>query len=744
YSAILLKKADPSRDIRVLERNGPQDTFGFGVVFSDATLEGFRAEDAESMSAIDEAFHHWDDIDVHYGGRVIKSVGHGFAGLGRTRLLDLLQRRAASLGIPIEFHQDVGLDDPRVRSADLVIASDGVNSALRKSLENELGVTIEQRPNHFVWLGTDKQFPAFTFYFKQNKHGLFRVHAYQYLNTPIGPGEARSTFIVECTDETWRAAGLDRASEAETLEYCKRLFAEELGGAQLIANRSLWRSFPRIELKKWSHGNVVFLGDAAHTAHFSIGSGTKLAMEDSIALRDAFATTSDVAVALASYDANRRPAVEAVQRAADVSMRWFEETERYFGRLEPLPFVVSMLTRSLRISHENLRVRDRTLVEAIDAFVADKASKQSGVTVSATTPPMFTPLKLRELVLDNRIVVSPMCQYSAVDGAPNDWHVVHYGSRAIGGAGLVMCEMTNVSADARITPGCTGLYRDDHVAAWKRIVDFVHGHSRAKIGVQLGHAGRKGATKLMWEGMDQPLTAGQWPLISPSELPYFPGKSQCPKAMDRADMDRVKADYIAATSRAQAAGFDLLELHLAHGYLLATFLSPLTNHRVDEYGGSLEARLRYPLEIVDAMRTAWPAHRPLSARISATDWVDGGLDAADAVAIARALEAHGVDIVDVSTGQTTPASKPRFGRLYQTPFSDQIKHEARLRTMTVGNVSSWSDANAIIAAERADLVLLGRGHLYDPYWTRHAAQEQGYAMPWPNQYQLAQTFTPRA
>jgi anthraniloyl-CoA monooxygenase len=425
-------------------------------------------------------------------------------------------------------------------------------------------------------------------------------------------------------------------------------------------------------------------------------------------------------------------------------MHWFEETERYFGRLEPLPFVASMLTRSLRISHQNLKVRDAALVAELDAFVAGKASEQTGLRVAATTPPMFTPLKLRELVLDNRIVVSPMCQYSAVDGTPNDWHVVHYGSRAMGGAGLLMCEMTDVSADARITLGCTGLYDDAHVTAWKRIVDYVHTHTRAKIGIQLGHAGRKGATKLMWEGMDLPLEQGGWPLLSASEEPYFPGKSVAPKAMDRADMDRVRGEYVAAARRAEAAGFDLLELHMAHGYLLASFLSPLTNHRTDDHGGVLANRLRFPLEIFTAVRAVWPAHKPMSVRLSATDWSDGGLSPADAVGIARALKAHGADVVDVSTGQTTPTSKPRFGRLFQTPFSDQIKHEADIRTMTVGNVSSWSDANAIIAAERADLVLLARGHLYDPYWTRHAAQEQGYPLPWPNPYLAAQTFTPRA
>ena len=736
YFAILMKKADPAHEVLVLERNRPDDTFGFGVVFSDATLDNFREADPETHAAITRAFAHWDDIDVHYQGQVLTSSGHGFAGLSRQRLLDILQARAAELGVVVRFSTEVARPSAW-EGADLVLGADGVNSWVRQHHARHFRPRIDWRRNRFVWLGTTRPFAAFTFMFKADEHGLWRVHAYSY-------DAHHSTFIVECTEDTWRRAGLDEAREDDTVAFVQALFARELDGHPILSNRSLWRSFPVVRNDRWHHDNVVLVGDAAHTAHFSIGSGTKLAMEDAIALGRRLHDCGEVPRALRAYEAERRPQVEALQRAARRSLEWFEHTERYHGRLEPVQLAFSLLTRSLRVTHDNLKTRDAKLVATVDRWFADRAAQQSGVPVPATPPPppMFTPLRLREVVLPNRVVVSPMCQYSAEDGTPNDWHLVHLGSRAIGGAGLVMTEMTDVSREGRISPGCTGMYRPEHVIAWKRIVDFVHGMCGGKIGVQLAHAGRKGSTRRLWEGIDEPLAEGNWPLISASAVPYFP-HSQVPRPMDRGDMDAVREDFARAARMAAEAGFDLLELHFAHGYLLASFISPLTNRRQDDYGGSLANRLRFPLEVFDAVRAAWPAARPISVRLSATDWKEGGLQPAEAVEVARALKVHGCDIVDVSAGNTVPDQEPAHGRLFQTPFSDRIRHEADIPTMTVGGVASYADVNSILAAGRADLCVLARAHLWDPYWTRHAAREQGVELPWPDQYVSVGTFTPR-
>ncbi|PYN62129.1 MAG: bifunctional salicylyl-CoA 5-hydroxylase/oxidoreductase [Candidatus Rokuibacteriota bacterium] len=736
YFALLMKKADPGHDVTVVERNRADDTFGFGVVFSDATLDTFIEADRPTGEAITRAFAHWDDIDIHYQGQVLASTGHGFSGMSRQALLDILQRRCAELGVALRFQTDV-TDLTPYRDADLVLAADGVNSLVRSEYAEHFQPHVDWRPNRFVWLGTTFPFRAFTFIFKESPHGLWRVHAYRY--------DARhSTFIVETTETTWRRAGLDQVSEDDTVVFAERLFARELEGHRLLKNRSLWRSFPTVKNAHWHWNNVVLIGDAAHTAHFSIGSGTKLAMEDAIALAAALHRHRDVAGALDAYEEERRPQVESIQRAAQVSLEWFEQTERYHGRLEPLQFAFSLLTRSLRVTHDNLKVRDAKFVETVDRWFAAKAADQSKVSVAAqpVPPPMFIPLRLRELVLANRVVVSPMCQYSADDGTPNDWHLVNLGSRAVGGAGLVIAEMTDVSREGRISPGCTGMYKPEHVTAWKRVVDFVHAHSPARIALQLAHAGRKGSTRRLWEGIDEPLAEGNWPLISASAIPYFP-HSQIPKAMDRADMERVQADFVKAASMAEAAGFDMLELHMAHGYLLASFVSPLTNTRTDAYGGTLDNRLRYPLAVFDAVRAVWPAARPISVKISATDWADGGVTPEESVEFARRLKAHGCDLVTVSTGQTVAHQHPAYGRLYQTPFSDRIRHEAGIATMTVGAVASYADVNSILAAGRADLCALARGHLYDPYWTRHAAWEQGFEVAWPDQYVSVKGFTPR-
>ena len=720
-----------------MERNRPDDTFGFGVVFSDATLDNLAAADGPSHDDIARSFWHWDDIDIHFGEHVVTSRGHGFAGMSRKALLQILQRRCAEVGVEMRFEQEVA-DVARFRDADLVVACDGINSGVRTALQSAFEPQIDVRPNRFVWLGTTVPFRSFTFLFKDNEHGLFRVHAYRY-----DPGH--STFIVECTDSTFARTGLEVGDEDRTAAYFEELFAPELSGHRLLKNRSTWRSFPTIRCRRWSTDNVVLLGDAVHTAHFSVGSGTKLAMEDAIALAQALRLHRKLPVALASYEASRRPEVESLQRAAQVSLEWFENTERY-AKLEPHAFAMSLLTRSLRLTHAHIKKRDPEFIALTDRWYAERAYRNAGKPAPPmpAPPPMFTPFKVRDLVLDNRIVVSPMCQYSATDGTIDDWHLVHLGSRALGGAALVIAEMTDVSAEGRISPGCAGLWRPEHASAWRRVTDFIHRHTTAKAGLQIGHAGRKGSTPRPWEGPDDaPLPQSNWPLIAPSAIPWRAGDSRVPREMDRADMDRVKADFVRAAQLTVEANFDWLELHFAHGYLLASFLSPLTNRRTDSYGGSLDNRLRYPLEIVDAVRAVWPAERPLSVRISAVDWAAGGNEPADAVRIARALGQHGADVIDVSTGQTTPESRPAYGRLYQTPVAEQIRLETGLPVMTVGGISTWGDANSILSADRADLCVLARAHLYDPYWTRHAATEQGFALPWPNPYKNVERFKPR-
>ena len=740
YFSILMKRADASHEVVVLERNLPDDTFGFGVVFSDATIADVESADPETYRAITDHFIRWDDIDVHYGDDVVRSTGHGFSGMSRQRLLTVLQEQARELGVDIRFETEFagfGEGGSALEDYDVIIGADGANSAVRDALADRFQPSFDWRPNRFVWLGTTKPFPAFTFYFRENEHGLWRVHAYQY-----EPG--RSTFIVECTEETWRSAGMEDAQEEMVTAYCAELFAEELAGHKLIENRSVWRSFPTIRCKNWFVDNVVLMGDAVHTAHFSIGSGTRLGMLDSIALRDALVAESSVEAALSAYQEVRQPAVESLQRAAQASLEWFEATERYLD-LDPVQFAFTLLTRSLRITHEDLRLRDPDFLVSVDALVADQAETQSRTHVSRrpVPPPMFTPFRLREVVVPNRVVVSPMCQYMAVDGTVGDWHLQHLGSRAVGGAGMVYAEMTDVSPEARISPGCAGLYKPEHVAAWKRIVDFIHGESPAKVAMQLGHAGRKGATKNLWEGDSEPLREGGWELLSASPLPYFPDRSQTPREMTRADMDEVLRDYVRATEYANEAGFDLLEVHMAHGYLLASFISPLTNQRADGYGGSLENRMRFPLEVFDACRAVWPDELPMSVRVSAVDWMPGGIGPDDTVEVSRMLVSHGCDVVDVSSGQTVPDQQPVYGRLFQTPFADRVRNEVGISTMAVGNISSWMDVNTIIAAGRADLCLIARAHLFDPYWTRHAAHMLGYHLPWPNQYKSVERYTPR-
>ncbi len=728
YAALLLRKAHPDWDIEVTERNLEGETFGWGVVFSEETLGHFEASDAESYAEIRRQFAYWGDIDTYVGDALVRSTGHGFCGLARKALLRILADRCRAVGVKLAF----GIEIPRldaVKGADLIIAADGVQSGVRTALAETLKPSISWGATHFCWLGTTKPLTAFTFVFRENEHGQFAVHAYPFEKN-------LSTWIVECGHDTWIRAGLDRATEAQTVAYVAKLFADHLEGHQVLANKSIWRQFPTVRCERWSDGNEVLMGDAAHTAHFSIGSGTKLAMEDAIALAKAFEgfRGGSPAKALAAYEAARRTDVEKLQRAAGVSQAWFEDVERWKGQ-DPATFTFNLMTRSRRITYDNLALRDPVLVDRAARQFA--SANGAGVAHSAPSPrPSLVPLRLRSLELANRIVVSPMCQYMAKDGTPDDWHLVHLGTRAIGGAGLVFGEATNVSAIGRITHGCTGIYHDAHVAAWRRITDFVHEHSEAKIGLQIGHAGRKGSCQLPWAG-DGPLgDATAWQTIGPSAVPYAEGW-HVPREMNQRDMDAVEEEFSVATERARRAGFDALEIHMAHGYLLSSFISPLSNLRTDRYGGSLENRMRYPLAVVGAVRAAWPRDLPLFVRISATDWMtDGtGVTDRDAVEIASMLGANGADVIDVSSGGTTPLGKPVYGRMYQTGFADRIRHEARVVTMAVGGIESMDHADTILAAGRADLCAIARAHLTDPYLTLHAAAKAGAAEPdWPDPY----------
>lgn len=717
YLAISLKLRDPSLKVTVYERNRPDDTFGWGVVFSDQTLANLKANDPETAARIEAAFVHWDDIEVHIRGETIRSGGHGFAGVGRVRLLEILQARAAELGVALRFETEV--EDARALDADLVVAADGLNSRVRNAAPEVFGVDVDVRTNKYVWLGTRRAFEAFTFAFVETPHGWVWAHAYRF-----EPG--LSTFIVECTEATWRDLGFDRMDQDETCRAAEALFAEWLDGHALMSNArhlrgSAWLNFPRVACANWRDGKVVLLGDAAHTAHFSIGSGTKLAFEDAIRLAEAATAGGDLDAALTAYEAERRVEVLKLQSAARNSTEWFETVERYVG-LEPLQFAYSLLTRSQRVSHENLRLRDAAFVARVERWFAGRAGAEPG---DRPPPPMFAPLRLRGLTLPNRVVVSPMCMYSAEDGTVGDFHLVHLGARAMGGAGLVFTEMTDVSADGRITPGCAGMYRPEHREAWRRVVDFVHGQG-TRICLQLAHAGRKGSVERPWgPRADQPLIEGGWELIAPSPIAWDEG-DQVPREMTRADMDRVRDDFVRAVGQAVEAGFDMVELHCAHGYLLSSFLTPVSNRRTDAYGGSLENRLRFPLEVFRAMRAAWPDDRPMSVRLSATDWVEEGLTPEEAVAIARAFAEAGCDLIDVSAGQTTPEARPVYGRMFQTPFSDRIRNEAGVATMAVGNIYEPDHVNGILAAGRADLCALARPHLADPNWTLRAAAELGW------------------
>ncbi|MGA6157477.1 bifunctional salicylyl-CoA 5-hydroxylase/oxidoreductase [Stenotrophomonas sp. NPDC087984] len=745
YFAALMKQLDPAHEITVWERNAPDDTFGFGVVFSDETLGGIENADTTIAEAMARRFARWTDIDIHYRGESHTVGGQGFAAMSRKELLRLLQERCRDLGVTLHF-STVAPDTERLRASyDLVVGADGVNSSVRAAHADVFRPSLDRRHSKYMWLGTDRVFEAFQFFVEQTEWGVMQVHGYPYSDTG-------STFIVEMPEDVWRRAGFDAtdraggspgASDERAVARVRELFADALDGHRLFANNSKWLNFTTVRNERWHHGNLVLIGDAAHTAHFSIGSGTKLAMEDALALAACLHEHPDAERALMAYESERRPVVESTQRAAQGSLEWFENIGMY-AHQEPTQFCFNLLTRSRRITYDNLRTRDPAFADQVDAAFATAQG------LGTVAPAMFQPYRLGRLELKNRVVVSPMDMYSAVDGVPGDFHLVHLGSKAMGGAGLVMTEMVCVSPEGRITPGCTGLWNGEQRDSWRRIVSYVHERSTARIGLQLGHSGRKGSTRLMWEGMDEPLPEGNWETVGPSALPYGPGCA-VPREVTRAEMDRIAEDFVAAARRGAEAGFDLLELHCAHGYLLSSFLSPVANHRTDAYGGPLENRLRFPLEVFDAVREAWPAERPMIVRISATDWVPDGNTEHDAVEIARAFIAHGADAIDVSSGQVTKDERPAFGRSYQTPFADRIRHEVAAATGTaviaVGAIASYDDVNSLLLAGRADLCAVGRTHLYDPHWTLHAAAEQEYRGPgaeWPMPFGAGRRKPPAA
>ncbi|MGO4332231.1 bifunctional salicylyl-CoA 5-hydroxylase/oxidoreductase [Cupriavidus sp. 2TAF22] len=744
YFALLMKQQNPRHDIVVVERNKPYDTFGWGVVFSDATMENMRRWDPVTAGAIQQAFNHWDDIELEFKGEVIRSGGHGFVGIGRKKLLNILQARCEQLGVELVFETEAA-SDADYADADLVIASDGINSRIREKHAAVFRPDVAVRPNRYIWLGTHKLYDAFTFLFEKTEHGWFQAHVYKF-------DDKTTTFIVECPEHVWLAHGLDKADQDQSIAFCETLFANNLQGAKLMTNArhlrgSAWLNFQRVVCEQWwlrnaQGSHVVLMGDAVHTAHFAIGSGTKLAIEDAIELTRQFQLLGDspehIEQVLTRYQEARRIETLRLQNAAWNAMEWFEVCgERYCDQFEAPQFMYSMLTRSQRISHENLRLRDKQWLEGYERWLAQRAGVPAAHD-AVPPPPMFTPYTVRGVTLKNRIVVSPMAQYSAVDGVPGDYHLVHLGARAMGGAGLVFAEMTCVSAEGRITPGCPGMYEPEHQAAWQRIVDWIHANTDAKFAMQIGHAGAKASTRLAWEGIDQPLASGNWPVISASPQQYLAGVSQTAREMTRHDMNEVRAGFVNAARAAAEIGVDWLELHCAHGYLLSSFISPLTNHRTDEYGGGLANRLRYPLEVFAAVRAAWPANKPMSVRISAHDWVEGGITPDDAVEIARAFKAAGADMIDCSSGQVSKKEKPVYGRMFQTPFADRIRQEAGIPTIAVGAISEADHANSILAAGRADLCAVARPHLANPAWTLTEAAKIGYTpVAWPQQYRSA-------
>ncbi|MFJ6793039.1 FAD-dependent monooxygenase [Streptomyces sp. NPDC091268] len=736
YFAALARQLSPHWEVTVWERNARDDAFGFGVVFSDETLDGIAQADPEVFERMSAEFARWSDIDVRYGGEVHVSGGHGFAALDRNRLREVLQQRCADLGVDVRYGTAAPAVGRLSAEYDLVVAADGIRSATREAYAGTFRPELDERNCRYMWLSTDRVFEAFTFIVEKRDFGSVQVHAYPY-------DAEHSTFIVEMAEEDWRRAGFEELADREfargesdeaSVRRCEEILADHLDGHRLIPNASKWIRFTTVRNASWRHGNVVLLGDAAHTAHFSIGSGTKLAMEDSLALVACLHEHPDLASALGAYETERRPVVESTQRAAQASLEWFENIGRYTAQ-EPPQFAFNLLTRSRRVTYDNLRVRDGGFTAAVDSWHEQGSSLAARPHAGAVpVPPMFRPFPLGGLHLRNRVVVPPTALYCAREGVPGDFELVHLSTQALGGSALVFAGMTAVAAGGRATPGCPGLYTDEQEAAWRRITGFVHGQSDTCLGIQLTHAGRRAAT------------GAPGSLVAASPLPWD-AASDTPREATRRDMDDLAADFVAAAERAHRAGFDALELQYGHGHLMSGFLSPLTNRRTDEYGGTLAGRLRFPLEVLRAVRAVWPAGKALVVRVSAADWAEGGTSEAEAVEIARALGEAGADALDVSTGEVVAHERPRHGRSYQTPFADLIRNATGLPTIAVGAISTYDDVNSIVLAGRADLCAVGRAHLHDPLWTLHAAAAQGYsgpAAPWPASWRAGSARPPGA
>ena len=735
YFSILTKKQRPDWEIEVFEQNQPDDTFGFGVVFSDETLNEFLSRDPATHELIRDEFAYWDDVAIHYKGNEIRCGGNGFCGTSRGTLLQILHKRCRKLAVVLNFGVQVNPEElsNKFSDSDIILASDGINSAIREHFKEDFKPSITLKSNRFCWMGSTRPMGEFNYFFKETPHGIICAHCYQYQ----GDG---STWVFEMDDACWSGHQFSEFDEERSKQKLEALFSEELLGHPLALNRSYWRQFPRIFCEQWWSGNIVILGDAKASAHFSIGSGTKLAMECGIALSDAVLEYGEANVqkAFEAYDKLRRTPCQITQHNADVSLAWFEHMSRSWD-MEPMQFAMVVMCRAKSITYDNLKLRDEDFVRKADDEWYERHFRQTGEDVRKTRPtPMFTKFQLRKMQLSNRVVMSPMAQYSADEDAnPTDWHKVHYGSHAMGGMGLMFIEMTCPSADARITPGCPGLWTDTHEARWKEIVEFIHASGSTKVCMQLGHAGRKGSTQLGWDKMDWPLVDEDqnWPLFSASPIPWMEGVSAVPKQLDRAQMDKVKADFVQATRRAARAGFDMLELHCAHGYLLASFLSPLTNQREDDYGGSVEQRLRYPIEVFSAMRDVWPEDRPMSIRVSASDWKEGGLNEGDLLTIAGAFRDVGCDLIDVSSGQTVSDQSPVYGRMFQSHLAEAVRNVPHIATMAVGAVTEAAQINTLLHTRRADLVALGRPHMWNPYFTHQAAAWYGIkTQPWPKQY----------
>ena len=722
YFSILTKKAMPNCQIDVYERNKPDDSFGFGVVFSDETLGEFLMRDVQSYELIRSEFAYWDDIIIARDGQTVNISGNGFCGCSRKTLLKLLHQRCREEGVNLHFEQNVD-DLSQFADSDIIVACDGIGSAIRTQFASEFGTKIELKKNRFVWLGSTKPLDAFTYFFRTTPFGTIVAHTYQY-------EEGMSTWIFECSDETWQKFGFEVTNEKDTIDKISELFSEELEGHPLISNKSHWRQFPHVTNKKWSHCNIVLLGDAKATAHYSIGSGTKLAMDSAIGLSDAvIANPNNVQAAFEQYDKTRRNTVEMIQYAALVSLDWFENMDRHIQH--PFyQFAFGCMTRSKKVTFENLQIRDKSFTDKVLKEFNDNCNVNDKNQSAA-----FSTFKLRDLELSNRIVMAPMGQYSAENGLVNDWHLVHYGSRATGGVGLILTEMTAVSPTGRITLGCTGIYNENQVVEWKKITDFIHQHTQTKIGIQLGHSGRKGAIKKPWEGQNEPIEK-DWELLSASPIPFHSNMAT-PKEMTLEDMNKITAEFVQATKNADKAGFDMIELQAHHGFLLASFLSPLTNRRKDEFSGSIENRIKFPLRVFTEIRNVFPQHKPMSVRISASDWAENGISEEEVIYIANAFKSAGADIINVSTGNTVAYQKPQMGRMWQTPFSDLVRNTVHIPTITAGFIQDIDQINTIILNGRADLVALGRPLLADANFVRNAqAYENVQTDDIPLQYKM--------